>query len=50
VIRFTVHSAWLAACLLPAASALSAHEARPAYLEIKETAPGNSPCCGARRY
>jgi HupE / UreJ protein len=40
VIRFPVHSAWLAACLLLAASALSAHEARPAYLEIKETAPG----------
>lgn len=40
MIRFPVHSAWLAACLLLAASALSAHEARPAYLEIKETAPG----------
>jgi hydrogenase/urease accessory protein HupE len=33
--RFT----WLAACLLLAVSVASAHEARPAYLEIKETAP-----------
>jgi hydrogenase/urease accessory protein HupE len=32
--------AWLAACLLLAVSVASAHEARPAYLEIKETAPG----------
>ena len=28
------------ACLLLAGSVASAHEARPAYLEIKETAPG----------
>ena len=32
--------AWLAAGLLLAVSVASAHEARPAYLEIKETAPG----------
>src|SRR4029077_10832302 len=32
--------AWLAACLLLAASVASAHEARPAYLEVKETVPG----------
>jgi len=34
--RFT----WLVACLLLAASIASAHEARPAYLEIKEIATG----------
>ena len=32
--------AWVVACLLLAVSVASAHEARPAYLEIKETAPG----------
>ena len=31
---------WLFVCLLLAASAASAHETRPAYLEIKETSPG----------
>ena len=30
----------LTACLLLVVSVASAHEARPAYLEIKETAPG----------
>ena len=34
--RFT----WAVACLLLAGSVASAHEASPAYLEIKETAPG----------
>ncbi len=38
--RFRARFAWLAACLLLAVSVASAHEARPAYLEIKETAPG----------
>ena len=38
--RFRVRFAWLTACLLLAVSVASAHEARPAYLEIKETAPG----------
>ena len=33
-------SAWLLACLLLASSVVWAHEARPAYLEVKETAPG----------
>ena len=32
--------AWLIACLVACAAPLSAHEARPAYLEVKETAPG----------
>ena len=32
--------AWLIACLIACAAPLSAHEARPAYLEVKETAPG----------
>lgn len=32
---------WFFVCVLLAASAASAHETRPAYLEIKETAPGN---------
>src|ERR1039457_5738953 len=32
--------AWAVACLLLASTIASAHEARPAYLEIKETAPG----------
>ena len=32
--------AWAVACLLLASTVASAHEARPAYLEIKETAPG----------
>ena len=31
---------WIASFLLMAISAASAHEARPAYLEVKETAPG----------
>ena len=31
---------WLFVCVLLAASAAAAHETRPAYLEIKETAPG----------
>ena len=31
---------WITAFLLIAVSAASAHEARPAYLEVKETAPG----------
>jgi hydrogenase/urease accessory protein HupE len=31
---------WITAFLLIAISAASAHEARPAYLEVKETAPG----------
>jgi hydrogenase/urease accessory protein HupE len=31
---------WILACLLMAASVAWAHEARPAYLEVKETAPG----------
>ena len=31
---------WLFVCVLLAASAASAHETRPAYLEIKETSPG----------
>src|SRR3974377_1015271 len=31
---------WIFACLLMTASVARAHEARPAYLEIKETAPG----------
>jgi hydrogenase/urease accessory protein HupE len=38
--RFRARAAWLAACLLLVVSVASAHEARPAYLEIKETAPG----------
>ena len=38
--RFRVRFAWLTACLLLAVSVASAHEARPAFLEIKETAPG----------
>ena len=37
---FRARFAWLAACLLLAASVASAHEARPAYLEVKETVPG----------
>jgi len=37
---FRVRFAWLVACLLLAVSVASAHEARPAYLEIKETTPG----------
>lgn len=32
--------AWILACLLVTSSLAWAHEARPAYLEIKETAPG----------
>ena len=32
--------AWLAACLLLAVSVASAHESRPAYLEVKETSAG----------
>ena len=32
--------AWILACFLVSASVASAHEARPAYLEIKETTPG----------
>jgi hydrogenase/urease accessory protein HupE len=40
VSRFRARFAWLAACLLLAVSVASAHEARPAYLEIKEIAPG----------
>jgi hydrogenase/urease accessory protein HupE len=36
---WTVRFAWLTACLLLVVSVASAHEARPAYLEIKETAP-----------
>jgi HupE / UreJ protein len=40
VSRSTVRCVWLAACWLLAVSVASAHEARPAYLEIKETAPG----------
>jgi hypothetical protein len=31
---------WVVACLLLASTVASAHESRPAYLEIKETAPG----------
>ena len=31
---------WILACLLVTVSVARAHEARPAYLEIKETAPG----------
>ena len=31
---------WIVACLLLAGAVASAHESRPAYLEIKETAPG----------
>ena len=38
--RFTAYFAWLAAGWLFAVSVASAHEARPAYLEIQETAPG----------
>ncbi len=38
---WTVRLAWLTACLLLVVSVASAHEARPTYLEIKETAPGN---------
>ena len=37
---FRARFAWLAACLFLAVSVASAHEARPAYLELKETAPG----------
>jgi hypothetical protein len=37
---FGARFALLAACLLLAVSVVSAHEARPAYLEIKETTPG----------
>ena len=37
---FHVRSTWLAVWLLLAVSVATAHEARPAYLEIKETAPG----------
>jgi hypothetical protein len=40
VTRLRERLAWLAACLLLAVPAASAHEARPAYLEIKETASG----------
>jgi hydrogenase/urease accessory protein HupE len=36
-----VRIAWLTSGLLLAVSVASAHESRPAYLEIKETAPGN---------
>jgi hydrogenase/urease accessory protein HupE len=36
----TARLAWLLAFAVLAVSAASAHEARPAYLEIKETAPG----------
>ncbi len=32
---------WFFACMLLAASAASAHETRPAYLEIQETTPGH---------
>jgi hydrogenase/urease accessory protein HupE len=32
---------WFFVCVLLAASAVSAHETRPAYLEIQETAPGH---------
>jgi hydrogenase/urease accessory protein HupE len=38
--RFFGCFAWLAGCLLFAVPDASAHEARPAYLGIKETAPG----------
>ena len=38
--QFRTRFAWLAACSLLAVLVASAHEARPAYLEIKETAPG----------
>lgn len=31
---------WVIACVVLSASVASAHEARPAYLELKETAPG----------
>jgi hydrogenase/urease accessory protein HupE len=34
---FRARVAWLAACLLLAVSVASAHESRPAYLEVKET-------------
>jgi len=37
---FRARFAWLAACSLLAVLVASAHEARPAYLEIKETTPG----------
>ncbi len=37
---FTTRLAWLSACVALTASVVSAHESRPAYLEIKETAPG----------
>jgi len=37
---FHARFAWLAACSLFAVLVASAHEARPAYLEIKETTPG----------
>ena len=37
---FRARVAWLAACLLLAVSVASAHESRPAYLEVKETSAG----------
>ena len=37
---FRARFAWLAACSLLTVLVASAHEARPAYLEIKETTPG----------
>lgn len=37
---FRARVAWLTACLLLAASIASAHESRPAYLEVKETSAG----------
>ena len=39
MICFRARFIWLTAFLLLAASSALAHEARPAYLEIKETAP-----------
>ena len=37
---FRARVAWLAACLLLAVSVASAHESRPAYLEVKKTSAG----------
>lgn len=39
--RFRARFAGLSVCLLLVVSAVSAHEARPCYLELKETAPGH---------
>ena len=38
--RFGLQSAWLLLALLLVPSAGSAHESRPAYLAVTETAPG----------